>query len=89
MTDGAYRQFFRIVTSQVKYCIVRKDDYVSLQVSLWYTDHSTPNPLGVTPDPAVTKIVEGDKFSEEGVQIVEVPGYGYNMDNESDSDEDE
>ena len=49
------RQFFRIVTSEV---------------SFWYKDHSTPNPLGVVPDPSVTKIVVGDKFAEEGVEIV-------------------
>ena len=41
------------------------------QVSLWYADHSTPNPLGVKPDPAITKIVRGNKFSEEGVEIAE------------------
>ena len=49
------RQFFRIVTSEV---------------SFWYKDHSTPNPLGVLPDPATTKIVVGDKFSDEGVEII-------------------
>lgn len=35
LQEGAHRQFFRIVTSQV---------------SLWYSDHSTVNPLGVRPD---------------------------------------
>ena len=49
------RQFFRIVTADV---------------SFWFRDHSTPNPLGVLPDPEVTQIVSGDKFSEDGVQIV-------------------
>ena len=39
-------------------------------MSLWYADHSTPNPLGVLPDPDVTRIVTGDKFSEEGVELV-------------------
>ena len=52
---GTHRQFFRIVTSDV---------------SLWYKDHSTANPLGVEPDPKITKIVVGDKFSEEGVEII-------------------
>ena len=52
---GTYRQFFRIVTSDV---------------SLWYKDHSTANPLGVKPDPTITKIVVGDKFSDEGVKII-------------------
>jgi len=58
LKQAAFRQFFRLVTSQV---------------SLWYSDHSTPNPLGVVPDPAITKIVRGDKFGEEGVEIVEFP----------------
>ena len=44
---------------------------VTAEVSLWYRDHSTASPLGVLPDPAITRIVAGDKFSEEGVQIVE------------------
>ena len=56
LKQRTYRQFFRIVTCDV---------------SLWYKDHSTANPLGVEPDPDVTKIVIGNKFSEEGVEIVE------------------
>jgi hypothetical protein len=40
------RQFFRLVTSAV---------------DLWYTQHSTPNPLGVTP-PARVRLVTTDKF---------------------------
>ena len=40
------------------------------QVGLWFADHSTPNPLGVKPDPDITKIVVGNKFSEEGIEIV-------------------
>ena len=55
MTARTYRQFFRIVTAEV---------------SFWYKDHSTVNPLGVQPDPNITKIVVGNKFSEEGVKIV-------------------
>ena len=55
LETSTYRQFFRLVTSEV---------------SLWYRDHSTPNPLGVQPDPALTKVVVGDKFSEEGVEVV-------------------
>ena len=43
------------------------------KVSLWYADHSTPNPLGVKPDPAITRIVVGDKFSEEGVELLVQP----------------
>ena len=56
LKERTYRQFFRLVTHDV---------------SLWYKDHSTANPLGVEPDPDVTKIVIGNKFSEEGVEIVE------------------
>lgn len=44
------------------------------KVSLWYKDHSTANPLGVEPDPEITKVVVGDKFSEDGVEVVEDPG---------------
>jgi len=58
LKKGAFRQFFRLVTSQV---------------SLWYADHSTPNPLGVKPDPAITRIVVGDKFSEDGVELLDPP----------------
>ena len=54
--DGTYRQFFRLVMSRV---------------SLWYEDHSTPNPNGVKPNPDVTKIVRGNKFGTEGVYVVE------------------
>ena len=56
LKEKTMRQFFRIVTSEV---------------SFWFKDHSTPNPLGVQPDPEVTRIVSGNKFSEEGVKIVE------------------
>ena len=55
LKEATFRQFFRIVTSKV---------------SLWYRDHSTPNPLGVEPDPEITRTVVGDKFSEEGVEVV-------------------
>lgn len=52
LTQRTHRQFFRLVTSQV---------------SLWYEDHSTKNPLGVVPDPEITQIVMGSKFAETGV----------------------
>ena len=55
LKSGTYCQFYRLVMSQV---------------SLWYEDHSTPNPNGVKPDSKVTRIVKGDKFSPEGVVIV-------------------
>jgi len=55
LKEDTIRQFFRIVTSDV---------------SFWYKDHSTPNPLGVLPDPLITKIVVGNKFSDEGVEVV-------------------
>lgn len=47
LTEGTYRQFFRLVTSQVTY---------------WYEEHSTKNPNGVVPDPNITKVVRGSKF---------------------------
>ena len=55
MKTRTYRQFFRLVTAEV---------------SFWYKDHSTANPLGVQPDHNITKIVAGNKFSEEGIKIV-------------------
>ena len=58
LKDGMYRQFFRLVTSRV---------------SLWFQDHSTPNPNGVKPDPQITKIVKGSKFDDEGVVLLENP----------------
>ena len=53
--DG-YRQFFRVVTDKV---------------SLWYIEHSTPNPMGVKPDPKVTLTVKGNKFNGERLEIIE------------------
>ena len=47
--EQKYRQYFRFVTAQV---------------SLWFEDHSTPNPLGVVPDPNITKIIKGSKFGD-------------------------
>jgi hypothetical protein len=44
---GIVRQYFRLVTSNI---------------SVWYADHSTPNPLGVVP-PARVRIVHGSKFT--------------------------
>ncbi|XP_075259309.1 uncharacterized protein LOC142351107 [Convolutriloba macropyga] len=46
LEKGTHRQYFRLVTSQV---------------SVWYADHSTPNPLGITP-PGHVKVVHGNKF---------------------------
>ena len=40
-------------------------------MSLWYKNHSTPNPLGVDPDPTITRIVVGDKFGDDGVEVVD------------------
>lgn len=54
LKEGTYRQYFRIVTSEV---------------SIWYEDHSTPNPLGIVPDPAVTLTVKGSKFDKNGVIV--------------------
>ena len=47
LKEGTYGQFFRFVTSEV---------------SLWFEEHSTKNPLGVVPDPRKTVIVKGSKF---------------------------
>ena len=46
LKPGQYRQYFRLVTSNV---------------SVWYAKHSTPNPLGCTPGEGV-RIVYEDKF---------------------------
>ena len=47
LKEDAYRQYIRLVTSEV---------------SLWFEEHSTKNPLGVVPDPEITVIVKGSKF---------------------------
>ena len=69
---GTYRQYFRLVTSEI---------------SVWYKEHNTPNPLGVLPgDPGIFRngwethrtvkkpvMVEGSKFStlpEDGRRLV-------------------
>ena len=60
MKERTYRQFFRVVTENV---------------SLWFADHSTPNPCGVLPDPSITKIVRGNKFDPESLEIIEHEAY--------------
>jgi len=55
LKTGTHRQFFRLVTSDV---------------SVWFEDHSTVNPLGVLPDPTITRIVKGSKFDKDGVVLV-------------------
>ena len=55
MKERKYRQYFRLVTSQV---------------SLWFEDHSTKNPLGVVPDKTITRIVKGNKFKKGEAHIV-------------------
>ena len=50
---GTPRSFFRLVTSQV---------------SVWYADHSTPNPLGVVPGRDV-RIVHGNKFQLDAASV--------------------
>ena len=47
LTEGTYRQFVRVVTSQLTY---------------WHEEHNTKNPLGIVPDPSITKIIKGSKF---------------------------
>ncbi|XP_028392063.1 uncharacterized protein LOC114516711 [Dendronephthya gigantea] len=56
LSEGTYRQYFRLVTSQV---------------SGWFEDHSTKNPLGVVPDPKITKIIKGSKFDLDSCYIVD------------------
>ena len=60
LPSRTYRQWFRLVTSGV---------------SLWFQDHSTENPLGILPDPKITKIVKGSKFDEKNLVVV-CPKYG-------------
>ena len=43
LETNTYRQYFRLVTHQV---------------SLWFEQHSTKNPMGIVPDPKITKIVK-------------------------------
>ena len=52
LNNNTYRQYFRLVTHQV---------------SLWFEDHSTKNPLGAVPDPIITKIVKGSKFGDHSL----------------------
>lgn len=46
VAPGTYRQFFRLVIGDV---------------TVWYEDHSTPNPLGIQPGP-MTIVLSGNKF---------------------------
>ena len=54
LPENSYRQYVRIVTSEV---------------SLWFEDHSTRNPLGVVPNSTVTKIVKGSKFNKKPLTL--------------------
>ena len=65
LKEETYRQYFRLVTHQV---------------SLWFEDHSTKNPLGLVPDPKITKIVKGSKF-ECPTQLKVVSDYDILMNN--------
>jgi len=47
LQKGKYRQFFRLVTSSL---------------TAWYPEHCSANPLGIVPDPNITKIVAGNRF---------------------------
>ena len=60
LKERAYRQFFRVVTENV---------------SLWFADHSTPNPFGVLPDRNITKIVKGNKFEANSLEIIDHDEY--------------
>ena len=50
LTKDTYRQYFRVVTSNI---------------TVWYAEHSTANPLGTTP-PQEVQVVSGDKFAAVG-----------------------
>ena len=56
LKERTYRQFFRVVTEEV---------------SLWFEDHSTPNPNGIKPNPSKTKIVKGNKFDPSSFAVIE------------------
>ena len=47
LEKGTYRQYFQLVTSQV---------------SVWFEEHYTKNPLGVVPNYEKTKVVKGSMF---------------------------
>ena len=53
LSKEVYRQFVRVVTSQLTY---------------WHEEYNTKNPLGVVPDPNITKIIKGSKFDESCYQ---------------------
>ena len=58
--ERTYCQFFRVVTGNV---------------SLWFADHYTQNPCGVLPDPSITKIVKGNRFDSDSLEIIEHEDY--------------
>ena len=60
LLERTYRQFFWVVTENV---------------SLWFTDHSTANALGVLPVSSITKIVKGDKFDADSLAVVKHSEY--------------
>jgi len=59
LDEEVRRQFIRVVTKSV---------------SVWYEQHSTKNPKGVVPDPAVTAIVAHDKFAPIGADAASSSG---------------
>ena len=60
LLEKTYRQFFRVVTENV---------------SFWFADHSTANPLGVLPVSSITKIVKGNKFDADSLAVVKHSEY--------------
>ena len=60
LKNGTYRQFIRVVTANVSH---------------WFADHSTSNPCGVQPDPNLTKIVIGNKFFKNSLEVIEHEKY--------------
>ena len=60
LLEKTYRQFFRVVNENV---------------SFWFADHSTANPLGVLPVSSITKIVKGNKFDADSLAVVKHSEY--------------
>ena len=72
LTPHESLQFIRVVTANVSH---------------WFADHSTPSPCGVRPDPKTTKIVIGNKFVKNSLEIIKHEKYFENdlkHDNEND-----
>ena len=61
----------------VKELIVNFFRVITENVSFWFADHSTPNPCDVLPDPSITKILKGNEFDSDSLQIIEHEDYSF------------